>query len=204
MVADYLSENFSSVVDTKFTSNMESNLDKISEGKLVFFDALDEFNKGLDSQIKKATTSSMPSAFVTDIKCTKCESDMVKKLSKHGPFLGCSSWPECDGTLSIDGKSKSSDSVETGHACPKCSNILILRNGKNGKFYGCKSYPACKYTATVGEGDIPVEVKKSKAKSTGVNCSKCKDGEMLERKGKYGKFYGCSKFPKCKNIMKTI
>jgi DNA topoisomerase-1 len=81
---------------------------------------------------------------------------------------------------------------------------LVVRAGRNGKFYGCKSYPACKYTAMIGEDEKPVEAKKSKAKSTGVDCPKCKKGEMLERKGKYGKFYGCSGFPKCRNIMKTI
>ena len=204
MVSDYLSANFPSIVDTKFTSKMELNLDKIADGQVDYTDTLKVFNDDLDSQINKATTSGLPDTFVVDVKCPKCSSKMVKKISKHGPFLGCEDWPNCDGTLSITGESKASESVETGHKCPKCSNILIIRNGKNGKFFGCKSYPACKYTAGMGEDETPVEIKKPKAKSTGVNCPKCKKGEMLERKGRYGKFYGCSGFPKCRNIMKTV
>jgi len=204
MVSDYLSANFPSIVDTKFTSKMELNLDKVAAGQLGYVDILKLFNSGLDSQIDKAITSDLPDAFTVDIECPKCKSKMLKRISKHGPFLGCLDWPNCDGSLPIDGKKKASENIETGHKCPKCSNILILREGRNGKFFGCKSYPTCKYTATVGEGDVPVEVKKSKAKSTGVKCSKCKTGEMLERKGKYGTFYGCSGFPKCRNIMKTI
>ena len=128
---------------------------------------------------------------------------MIKKISKHGAFLGCSDWPKCDGTASITGEAKQ-EAVETGHKCPKCSNILIERSGKNGKFYGCKSYPACKYTAAVAEDGSPIETKKPAAKDTGVSCPKCKKGTMLERTGKYGKFYGCSAFPKCRNIMKSV
>lgn len=204
MVADYLSENFSSIVDTKFTSQMELNLDEIADGKKDYTDTLKQFNDDLDSQIKTATTSGLPKAFIVDAKCPKCSKAMVKKISKHGAFLGCSDWPTCDGTLSIDGEATSKEVVETGHKCPKCSNILLKRSGRNGDFFGCKSYPACKYTAAVGEDGTPKEVAKKAAKSSGVTCPKCKKGDMLERTGKYGKFYGCSAFPKCRNIMKTI
>ena len=128
---------------------------------------------------------------------------MIKKISKHGPFLGCSDWPKCDGTLSIDGES-TKVSVETGHSCPKCQNILIKRNGRNGEFFGCKAYPVCKFSAAIGEDGSPIEKKASAAKDTGHKCPKCNKGSMLERKGRYGKFFGCSAYPKCKNIMKTL
>jgi DNA topoisomerase I len=204
MVSDYLTETFPAIVDAKFTSKMEMDLDEIAGGKISYVDTLKDFNANLDTQIQTATTSGLPKAFSVDSKCPKCSLGMVKKISKHGAFLGCSDWPTCDGTLSIDGESKAKTSVETGHKCPKCSNILLQREGKNGDFFGCKSYPACKYTATVGEDGSPKESTKKAAKSTGVSCPKCKKGDMLERNGKYGKFYGCSGFPKCKNIMKTV
>jgi len=81
---------------------------------------------------------------------------------------------------------------------------LIRRAGRNGDFYGCKSYPACKFTAAIGENEEVIVKKKPKVKKTGVTCPKCKKSEMVERTGKYGKFYGCSGFPKCRNIMKTV
>ena len=28
-------------------------------------------------------------------------------------------------------------------------------------------------------------------------CPKCNDGYLVERDGKFGKFYGCSNYPKC-------
>lgn len=204
MVSDYLADKFPSIVDAKFTSKMEMDLDDIAEGKKDYTKTLKDFNGNLDSQIQVATTSGLPNTFVSEHKCPKCSSDMVKKISKHGAFLGCSNWPTCDGTLSIDGGSNAKEVVETGHSCPKCSNILLKRSGKNGDFFGCKSYPACKYTATVGEDGNPKENEKKAAKSTGVTCPKCKKGEMLERNGKYGKFYGCSAYPKCRHIMKSV
>jgi DNA topoisomerase-1 len=204
MVSDYLTENFSSIVDAGFTATMEARLDNIAEGNVEFADVLKAFYKELSKDIKSATNASFPKSFIVDTKCAKCSNNMVKKISKHGPFLGCIKWPECNGTRSFDGEDSSSEALETGHGCPECSNILVIRKGSNGNFYGCKSYPTCKFSASIGENDEVVIRKKSAAKDTGVKCSRCKKGTMVERSGKYGKFYGCSKYPKCKNIMKTL
>ena len=38
----------------------------------------------------------------------------------------------------------------------------------------------------------------STAEPIGRSCPKCKTGELLLRKGKFGEFYGCSGFPTCK------
>lgn len=203
MVSEYLTENFPAIVDAQFTSKMEQNLDKIADGKIEYADTLKVFNDDLDVQISVATTSGLPKAFLVDSDCPKCSEKMTKKLSKFGPFLACSAWPSCDGTLSIDGE-KSEEAVDSGHKCPECSNILIKRKGSRGAFFGCKSYPVCKFTAAVGENDEVIVKKKSKVKKTGVTCPKCKKSEMVERKGRFGLFFGCSGFPKCRNIMKTI
>jgi DNA topoisomerase-1 len=204
MVSDFLTERFPEIVDTGFTSDMESKLDQMADGKVEFKDFIKSFNTSLDEMLVKATSSQMPQAFEVEHQCPKCSSNMVKKISKHGPFLGCKNWPTCDGVLTIEGQKNSEDKVETGHSCPKCSNILILRKGKNGNFFGCKAYPNCKYTAPVGEDGTPTESVKESPKDTGVKCPKCGKGHMQERTGKFGKFFGCSAYPKCKNIMKSI
>jgi DNA topoisomerase-1 len=41
---------------------------------------------------------------------------------------------------------------------------------------------------------------KKEPTSTGEKCTKCDDGEIVERDGKFGKFYGCNKYPDCKTI----
>jgi DNA topoisomerase-1 len=42
-----------------------------------------------------------------------------------------------------------------------------------------------------------------KANSTGVKCTVCKSGEMVERKGRFGIFYSCSNYPDCKYAIKA-
>jgi len=201
MVSDYLSHNFPKIVDPTFTSKMEENLDKIADGKLVYKDTLSDFYQDIELQVKDALTGSMPKEFMVEDECPKCNAKMVKKISKHGAFLGCSNWPECSGVRDMNGSTAEDKVVETGHKCPECSNIMILREGKKGKFFGCKSYPDCKTTAKVGEDGNPIFPEK-KDNSNAVTCEKCKKGKMIERTGKFGKFLGCSNFPKCKNILK--
>jgi DNA helicase IV len=39
-------------------------------------------------------------------------------------------------------------------------------------------------------------------RSSVITCPTCGDGTMVPRSGKFGRFYGCSNFPKCKQTMK--
>jgi DNA topoisomerase-1 len=39
--------------------------------------------------------------------------------------------------------------------------------------------------------------------STGVTCPTCKEGFMVEKRGRFGLFYSCSNYPKCKNAIKA-
>jgi DNA topoisomerase-1 len=204
MVSDYLCEHFSNIVDTGFTASMESGLDEISDGKHDVSSFLRTFFDSVSSDVDSAMKSGFPKSFESDIKCGKCSSGMIKKISSHGPFLGCSGWPECSEVRPIGPDGKIPEVVETGLKCPDCSGILVKRGGKNGDFYGCKAYPTCKFTAGVGEEGEMILRKKSVAKDTGHKCPKCKKGTMLERAGRYGKFYGCSSYPKCKNILKSV
>ena len=198
MVSDYLSEFFKTIVDTKFTAEMESRIDKIAEGKLSLSGALDPFYQSLEGQIQLATKGKLPDTFISEQKCPKCSKDMIKKISKHGAFLGCTGWPECDGTAPL-GNDQAPENIETGHSCPLCSNILIKRKSKRGDFYGCSSYPDCKFAAGIGKDGEPVI--KEGPKDTGILCPKCKKHNIVERNGKRGKFFGCSGFPKCKTIV---
>jgi DNA topoisomerase-1 len=94
----------------------------------------------------------------------------------------------------------------TKHDCPKCKKAKLIKKFSSfGPFYGCANYNAkedkCAYTAQIGEDGSPVEKVKKKVEYSDEHvCPKCK-GKMAIRKGKYGDFLGCSKFPKCKSMM---
>lgn len=51
--------------------------------------------------------------------------------------------------------------------------------------------------------DIKKLKKTKEEKIKNMICPRC-GGQLLERNGKYGKFWGCSNFPKCKFVVKNI
>jgi DNA topoisomerase I len=192
MISDYLSSNFASLISTDFTKKMEKTLDGMAAGDVKYVPVMKTFHKNIKDSVQSAVNLPLPKSFIVDDECPKCTSKMIKKISKHGPFLACTSWPKCNGTRNIDGTDNKIE-VETGKPCDKCGNIMIKRKGKNGDFWGCKSFPICKNTEVIfAEGEEK------------VSCDKCGDGFMIKRKGKYGFFFGCSSYPKCKNIKKVI
>jgi len=75
---------------------------------------------------------------------------------------------------------------ETGNPCPKCfEGKEIVRVGKFGKFLACSRFPECDY-------------KDNYQNKTGQKCSKCTDGDVIQRKTRTGRtFFGCSNYPKC-------
>lgn len=80
-------------------------------------------------------------------------------------------------------------------ACPKCGGELAIRTGRYGEFIACLSFPKCRYIRNIEKKDDNKEAKKPN--SIGLTCPVCKEGEVVERFSKRGKFYGCSAYPKC-------
>jgi len=74
-----------------------------------------------------------------------------------------------------------------GRQCPLCGKgELVVRVGKYGKFISCSRFPECGY-------------KEKYVEKVGLKCPECKKGEVIVKVSKKGKrFYGCSRFPKCK------
>ena len=91
---------------------------------------------------------------------------------------------------------------ETDIICDKCGAKMIIRQGRYGKFAACPNYPECKNTKPIDKNGKEV-IKEDKAEKTGLVCEKC-GKEMLKRKGRYGEFYACSDYPKCKNTKPII
>ncbi|WP_028452852.1 type I DNA topoisomerase [Chitinilyticum aquatile] len=86
---------------------------------------------------------------------------------------------------------------EIDEACPKCGNKLAIKLGKRGRFISCTGYPECTYTRNLGEDaeSAPVEPEVVE----GRTCPKC-ESPLHIKTGRYGKFIGCSAYPKCKHI----
>jgi DNA topoisomerase-1 len=81
--------------------------------------------------------------------------------------------------------------------CPECGKPLSIRLGKRDRFIGCTGYPECSYTRAVTEQ--AAEASQAAELVEGRECPDC--GSALKiRHGKFGKFIGCTNYPKCKHI----
>ena len=123
--------------------------------------------------------------------CPKDGEPMILKKGRYGAFLACSRYPECKETRRLvrgeGGKLQIEQLKPIDEKCPQCRNDLMWRRGRFGPFVACSNYPDCKY------------IKKKEAKKIGLTCPECHEGEVVERKGRWGRsFYGCSRYPECK------
>ena len=142
VVVDMLEEYFKSIVDVKFTADLENELDEIAEGKVEKNQLLKEFYDPFAVTLEKADEAighvELPEE-ETDIPCDKCGRMMVVKQGRFGKFLACPGFPDCRNTMPL--------LVDTGVECPKCGGAIVERKSHRGrKFYGCKNYPECDYT----------------------------------------------------------
>lgn len=88
---------------------------------------------------------------------------------------------------------------ETDIVCELCGAKMVIKNGRFGKFAACPNYPECKNTKALGRDGKVVEAKeKEEPKKAGFKCELC-GAEMVLRTGRYGSFYACENYPKCKN-----
>ena len=137
IVNKLLVENFTDIVNVKFTADIESQFDNIAEGKeewkQMIRDFYGPFKKELDEAEKNLEHIEIKDE-VSDVKCDKCGRMMVYKYGRFGKFLACPGYPECKNTKAI---------VETINVpCPKCGGEVQVRKTKrNRKYYICENNP---------------------------------------------------------------
>ena len=181
-----LIEYFKNIMDYQFTAQMETKLDDIAEEKAVWVDVLKDFYEPFINVVSSAKDK-MPKVLIeSDVTCPNCGKKMVVRTSRYGTqFLGCSGYPECKTMmpLSKEGKPVQVDE-KSDEKCEKCNSEMIVKIGPYGKYLQCTN-EECNH-------------RKRLLLTTGVKCPKCGQGDVIQRKSKYGKvFYGCSKYPDC-------
>ena len=86
---------------------------------------------------------------------------------------------------------------ESDVICDKCGAKMIYKNGRFGRFLACPSFPECKNTMALDKDGKPAQAEEKKQELAGFACELC-GGEMVVRSGRYGTFYACANYPKCK------
>jgi DNA topoisomerase I len=211
VVTDLLVENFRDIFDVQYTARLEEELDEIEEGKEKWTDALAEFYKKFQKDLKyaeKHMENIKRMEKPTDEKCERCGSPLVIKWGKHGSFYACSTYDKDDPNTCTFTKENpinlpdldSADMQETGAAeeyCENCGRVMVLKRGRFGQFMACTGYPDCKTTRRLDQGkkvpDIPLD----------EPCPKC-GRNMMIRHGRFGEFTACSGYPECKYVKQNF
>ena len=197
-VTGLLVKAFEDIFDVGFTARLEEELDEIEDGKLRWRAAVKEFWDRFEVDLDKAADQmdSYKAGIPTGEKCEKCgQGELLERISRHGFFLGCSRYPECDFIRDLaDVPGDQTDAETTTQYCDNCGKEMIIKRGRFGTFLACTGYPDCKTTRRLVQGtqkarqpDVPLDEK----------CPTC-NSQLLRRHGRFGEFIGCEKYPKCK------
>lgn len=160
-----MKESFPTIVDERFTANLESLLDKVEEGAVSWKAVVSNFYPDLQEAVEAAEKDLEKIKIedeVTDIICEECGRNLVVKYGPHGKFLACPGFPECRNTKPYLEK--------TGIKCPLCQKEVVLKKTKKGrKYYGCENNPECEFMSWQKPSQKP--------------CPKC-GGYMVEKGNK--------------------
>ncbi len=164
-ITDKLQEYFSHIINVLYTAKMETDLDKIADGKLVWHVVLEKFYQEFEIAMKEAFDNmEKKEPEKTGEMCPQCQHPLVIRNGKYGPFVACSNFPECKYI-----KTEKREVVEVCD-CPNCDGKIVEKKTRRGKiFYGCNNYPQCK----TAYWDKPL----------GKECKECQ-GMLVEKKGK--------------------
>lgn len=207
-VNDLLIQGFPEIMDIKFTAEMEEKLDDVEDGNINWVELLKSFYTGFSDRLDNAQESMK--GVETNISCDNCSAPMIIKWGRGGEFLSCSTYPECKNAKAFEydkeGKivivERAAPQLREDLPCDKCSAPMVIKQSRRGEFLACSRYPDCKNAKPFEydpDGNVKVLEKEEPIIREDLKCEKC-GKPMAERKGRYGKFVGCTGYPKCRNI----
>ena len=168
---DKLQKFFNNIINVEYTASMETDLDKIADGKKDNIKTLKDFYDEFEPLVEDAFKGmEKTKAKETGDVCPNCGSPMVERKGKYGVFEACSNYPTCKYIKPTERK------IVEICDCIKCSGKIVEKKTKRGKvFYGCNNYPKC----SEAYWDMPI----------GEACPNC--GSMLVSNGKIIKCSSC-------------
>ncbi|HNW60809.1 MAG TPA: type I DNA topoisomerase [bacterium] len=222
IVTDRLVESFDDLMDYGFTAAMEEKLDAIATGEAEWKQTLDAFYAGFKQQLGAAGEKMRRNEPVpTDIPCAACGRPMVIRTAGTGVFLSCSGYElppkeRCKSTVNlipgdeaaaVKPARESLEGEEEGNAeellarrrCDQCGAAMdsYLMDARR-KLHICGNSPDCDGWV-IEEGVFKLKGYDGPT----LVCDKC-GAEMQLKTGRFGKYFGCSRYPECKNTRKLL
>ncbi len=188
-VMEILEKHFEEIVDSKFSTSLEEELDNIAQNKADYQQVLKDFYYPFMDKIEagKKNIISQKVHEKTGQSCPKCGGELVKKNSRYGEFIACNNYPKCKYVKQTE---NANDGAKQ-ELCEKCGGEMVQKFSRNGAFLACNNYPECKNTKSLKNTPNANEI------IEGVKCPEC-GGDIALKKSKKGSFYGCNNYPKCR------
>jgi DNA topoisomerase-1 len=205
IICEMLEQNFAPIMDVTFTAQMEDQLEQVAEHKKDWKELIRTFWKDFSPLVDKAEKDAVVPKVLTDRDCPKCGAHKLHKIwARNNYFYGCSGYPECDFTASVDGLDFKKEDYEPSfnweQHCPICASTMTLRHGRFGAFLGCSHYPECKGIVNIPKKGETVYSQEDLVACPAIGCN----GKLTPRKSRFGKtFFSCSSFPDCDVIGNT-
>jgi len=197
-VSVLLVKSFEDVFDVTFTARLEEELDEIEEGKLHWREAVKEFWEKFIVDLDRAGDEmlSYKAGIPTGKTCEKCgQGELLERISRHGFFLGCSRYPDCDFIQDLSPElGEGGDAESKTEYCDNCGKEMAIKRGRFGVFLACTGYPDCKTTRRLVEG---TRIARQPDEPLDEKCPTCESG-LVKKHGRFGEFIGCTGYPKCK------
>ena len=224
IVTKRLVENFQDLMDYNFTANLETSLDKIANGQLLWREVLDDFYKGFSVKLQNARNDMRTNEplEIKDINCPKCDRVMCLRVGQTGMFLGCSGYNEkvaerCKYTIDLqplprpdvdDQATNDDNNVNTSkepanlpkeRRCSKCDGAMhIYVLDKERCLHLCAGAPADCAGSALELGDFPTNT----YEGVELECDRC-SAPMELRNGRFGKYFACTA-EECENTRKML
>lgn len=141
--------------------------------------------------------------------CPQCSAPLQMKFVGKNTFFGCTAYPHCDFSQSLNKQDVVTLKLIDESHCPKCAAQLAVKKGRFGMFIGCTQFPSCDFISNnqstqqqssdqqLGMASAGEDEKENEP----VTCPSCKKGQLLKKQNRFGKFfYACDSYPKCKTV----
>jgi len=213
-IIDILGKYIPEIIDEELTRHFEREMDEVQDRSKKEDDVLTEAEDILRKVLKefkskeKKVGGGLADARLESLikentigKCPVCaEGTLMIKRGKFGRFIACDKYPDCKITFKLPsgGMVKNSDKI-----CEHCSHpmIMIIKKAKRPQEV-CINLECPSKTSEISS-DAKKKMAQVENGEVQHECPKCKEGKLVLRKSVYGRFYGCSRFPKCRYIAKV-
>ena len=132
------------------------------------------------------------------VKCPVCDG-FLKRIKWNGSFFwSCSNYPDCKVNFKDNNGKPDIWHAQDCKLCNSKESVKKTYNKQGGAFWKCES---CNQIFSNGKNELPEFEKQKATPSDKYKCLEC-NSPLIIREGKYGKFWACSAYPKCKTIYK--